>query len=510
MDAIKVNFPFFSSLILFVFSFGELVMVDCVRVNGVRFYVEGYRNSGENESEDIIYNVNLIGGEFNGKHKKKIKSTQSVKHAGKHHVEPKRDSFESYSYIHHKDRKSIRKLFGKEDDAVNQVDSSQESSIDESADENSVDDNVAINFGMNKFEIDEEYFQSVEQGASPVADITQEQVHTDENETINSSHPHKRHSFTDFLKDKVGELKQKAKDLNHKVAESGGIYNATKQKITRVYEKTKQTIDETVQDKINQLHIHISGFEPYPTPAMSRIICAELIFEHIEIHMLHALPSQISHLEAKPLVVEALDFHELGYENLNFIKVHLPGDRSISTSNGLSSKKILSTKSIDSQKSLEKSHANNLSSRTITLKYGPNHKIEVIEENHTGEIIDLFSIDVWKSGLDALIFKYHFERKILYALFKSNAGMTFETIFVVGYLSYLFNIVGRILNDLFTISNWVNRKENRDGASAHSTFHDMEDSVRLSSVDNLIFSDGVKAHSHTENVLVTHPIFFDA
>jgi hypothetical protein len=375
----------------------------------------------------------------------------------------------------------------------------------------------------------------------------------------------KRFSFSSLMtsfSDKVHQMKIKAKEINAKVNESGGIYNATKMKIVDVYEKTKQSIDESVQDRINRFHIYLSGHEPYVSPEMTRIIARDLVLDYVEIHLLRALPIQLRHLEMKPLIVEKLEFHELGYDNLRFIPFHFPTVSSSSslslpssaTTSSVSSLDLLNSSalhlershdvstfhrlslpsdrgekavkrqsssrsrstdnltailsraesfsqasaeskaiaaevlfeastsfeirseehvhslesnsssgsgkkqrksfnagtSIETETNLHRTHhhpsssssssTSSFSSNIVTIRRFSNHKgkgggVQIIEEDHSNQMIDLFSIDLWKSGLDVMIFKYQLERKILFALYKSNAG---NSVFLYVFMWFLF------------------------------------------------------------------------
>jgi hypothetical protein len=506
---------------------------------------------GENEQEEIIFNVNLIGGELTDSKEKKPHKHHHEHHAKAHSQHSQRhesnhskqldETPPRYDYIHHKDHKQIQKIIAKEENTHSMDNRESESYQHE--------DNVTVFYGMQQLEINEDYFgactddswetSSCTVSESPVCPLNRlsselltasestpktESPNNDSNSNSNSdatmskllsgnasvsSSRGKRQSFTHYFKEKAAQLKQKAKELNDSVSESGGIYQATKLKLHNVYERTKQSIDETIQDKIIKLHIYLSGYEPYRTPEVTRVICGLLTFDFIEIHMYKALPHQIRHLEAKPLIVDKLEFREIGYDNLEFIKIKGAGEldpsqcspqeeksgRKRGSSVGIeneSSDYIGSSRSTRSQPhsrkrfsfrderiisdgGLKKSYSHqsmetmtessNLISKasssphvenhytskqhrslqsaqspsvqsqtptsskqpltspiTVTLRFHSKTGVEIIEENHSNQIINLFSIDIWKSGLDALIFKYQFERKILYALYKSNAG----------------------------------------------------------------------------------------
>eukprot|EP00981_Chlorochromonas_danica_P007515 scaffold1767_cov178-Ochromonas_danica.AAC.20 len=103
----------------------------------------------------------------------------------------------------------------------------------------------------------------------------------------------------------------------HQSVQQEGFYQATKKKISNIYQHTKQSIELSVKEHIKAIHCKLCGQEPTTCLAGEpRLICEKMVFDVIEVHMLRALPVQIRHLEDKPLTVRQIEFDHLGYEGL--------------------------------------------------------------------------------------------------------------------------------------------------------------------------------------------------
>ncbi|RYY74634.1 hypothetical protein EON63_19600, partial [archaeon] len=142
------------------------------------------------------------------------------------------------------------------------------------------------------------------------------------------------------LTDKV---KTEARSFHESVQETG-FYNTTKRKLNSLIDKTKQSIDYGIRERLKNLHAKISGPEPSPaegeymytpytihpipytlhhlppSPGDVRFIVDLLVFDLIEVHLLRALPPQLRHLEARPLVILKLQFDHVGYEGLKLVE----------------------------------------------------------------------------------------------------------------------------------------------------------------------------------------------
>eukprot|EP01040_Poterioochromonas_malhamensis_P003834 gene3834-4096_t len=563
VDEVRVMFPFLISLLFFLLSNGELAIADDVAVQGIRFYVEGYRpvasnpidsvisnphaanssdsrlshdhdhaqgtaghtspatSSTSQHAEEVVYNVFLIGA-YEKQHHKKARRGSTRRSRSRSHSHPTRLSEENRDVDEEESRDSLTRSSDGEGEGNDDGDVVREKRRCEQ---------VVFDYGMRSLQLRENYFPTItpnhRKEESKVVQTLLTAMPSDEHHyaaSMSSSSslsatssisslpvatplnanaplspskqptspltstsyailpPHPRQSFSGFFHDtashwkhrlieKATHIKNKVKELHDEVQESGGIYNATKQRIAHVYEKTKQSIDVTIADKINQLHVYLCGYEPLPTARMPRLICYHVAFRQLEIHLLRALPLQLRHLESKPLLVERLDFYDVGFDNLTHIPLPTPKTsenpnttQPQSQPHSPPSKPIDSSQSnadvADSSKSLH--HLNHLlarmnipsnshgsgdaskrsSLRSVSIRYTPGtevNEVAVEEEDHLLHLLDLFSIDIWRSGMDAMIFKYHFERKILHKLFKSNAG--------------------RVINDFFTISNWLHKPQ---------------------------------------------------
>ncbi len=544
VDEVRVMFPFLVSLLFFLLSNGELAIADDVAVQGIRFYVEGYRPPASNsidsvisnphaatssdsrlghdhaqgsvghtapattstsqQAEEVVYNVFLIGA-YEKQHHKKARRGSTRRSRSRSHSHPTRLSEEN--------RRSDVAEEESRDSLTRSSDGEGEGEGNDGVDvhEKRRCEQVVFDYGMRSLQLRENYFPTITPNhrkeeskevhtlltamssdehhsaasmssssslsatssistslpvATPIPAHTPLSPSNQPTRPLTSSSyttlpPHPRQSFSGFFHDtashwkhrlleKATHIKNKVKELHDEVQESGGIYNATKQRIAHVYEKTKQSIDVTIADKINQLHVYLCGYEPLPTARMPRLICYHVAFRQLEIHLLRALPLQLRHLESKPLLVERLDFYDVGFDNLAHIPLPTPttsenptpiqphsppskpNDSSQSSADVAESSKslhhlnhLLARMNIPSNNHNSGDASKRPSLRSVSIRYTPEtevNEVAVEEEDHLLHLLDLFSIDIWRSGMDAMIFKYHFERKILHKLFKSNAG----------------------------------------------------------------------------------------
>lgn len=179
----------------------------------------------------------------------------------------------------------------------------------------------------------------------------------------------------------------------HDYSESNKFYYSAKSKFANVYEKTKHTITESISDRINALHVHLCGPEPLHFPGEFRFICNYLYYDVIEIHMCRALPIQLRHLEQKPLVVQNMSLVEIGIPRIMM--------QSFNDNNDWKWGLQEFTSKIDS----------NLNLLPCSFNFS-NHSLALFWDN----------LDLYEDGMDIRIFKYRFERKMLHALCKQNAG----------------------------------------------------------------------------------------
>lgn len=90
------------------------------------------------------------------------------------------------------------------------------------------------------------------------------------------------------------------------------------EKINEAIEKTRKSIEDSIDDNIIALHVKQNGLEPEVDPEEPRLICRKMVFDTIEVYMYRTLPLQLRHLEKKPLVVPSLVMNHIGYEGLKF------------------------------------------------------------------------------------------------------------------------------------------------------------------------------------------------
>lgn len=352
VDAVHISFPLIESVFLYTLSFGGLAVVHSVHFYGLRVNVEGYRDW----NDSLSFNVSLIG-----------KRTKKSK-----------------------------------------IDDSLADGIEEQA----------VDMGMETSVVIENYYGGVKVVTSREDTARKRGYSTptkpiQPQKTDNSSiqiHPSPSEGFFSKISEHITILKEGAKALNETVLESGGILNATKAKISDVYQKTKHSIEESIHDKIDALHVHLSGPEPKQASSDFRFVCDHLFYDRVEIHMYRALPPQIRHLESKPLIIDRLEFFNLGRGSSNELirtRGHLKrhsqtvAELSIMTPGGIQ---------IQSRDQHDKSSGSN---------------IQVVKQQNKPGNDSFLNIDLYEGGLDFRVFKYYFERRMLYALCKYNAGKSF-------------------------------------------------------------------------------------
>ncbi len=339
VDAVHTSFPLIESLFLYLFSFGGLAVVHSVHIYGLRVNVEGHR-----DWDDMVsFNVSLIG-----KRTKKSKNDDSL------------------------------------------ADGIEEQAKD---------------MGMASAVLIENFYG----GKDFSEPSSNKSIRTPSRKMVDASHHHQaspEHEHGDGILNRISERlslwKEGAKALNETVVESGGIINATKAKLSDVYQKTKHSIEESIQDRIDALHVHLSGPEPIPSSDF-RFVCDHLFYDRVEIHMLRALPPQIRHLESKPLIVERLEFFNLGRGSCN---------------------ELVRTKHHAKHHSRTSSEISMMSPVQISSRDQHSERLTTdVTQKHTRPDNGSFmGIDLYEGGLDFRIFKYYFERRMLYALCKYNAS----------------------------------------------------------------------------------------
>lgn len=167
--------------------------------------------------------------------------------------------------------------------------------------------------------------------------------------------------------------------------------------------------------------------------------------------MIRALPVQLRHLEKKPLVVEKMDFVGLGFtgvkmfsfsfdQNSDSKKEGLREDESgdlfdnndsdedfaleRNGDNNLQDKSFSSSSRVRTNSTGNKSAAGNSTPTVTTVPSATSSKCP--NKKTVNLVIDIFALDINNAGLDARVFKYWWERKLLIALYKNNAGMVIK------------------------------------------------------------------------------------
>eukprot|EP01031_Cornospumella_fuschlensis_P029890 gene29890-36088_t len=288
------------------------------------------------------------------------------------------------------------------------------------------------------------------------------------------------------------KVKTEARSFHESVQETG-FYNTTKKKLNSLIDKTKQSIDYGIRERLKNLHAKISGPEPSPAEGDVRFIVDLLVFDLIEVHLLRALPPQLRHLEARPLVILELQFDHVGYEGLRLLdasggdratrrhshgshvqvsygaigegKVQVPpksrkqkGDhRDAEASTALPPLRHPSPSSTphtmpDSPSALSTPDATH-STRHPTPAHAPYElpasAPSTPSQTHVSSdapaaannssappaalrsklMLDLSSIDVYSSGLDVRVLRYRFEQQMMLALYQGNLGRLVSEIF---------------------------------------------------------------------------------
>lgn len=360
IDFIRVHFPFFPAFLFFFLSWGELVILDDISIHGLRFYIEGYRES----DGKLSFNVNLIG-------KRKTE-------------DPLPDGIDQLTTL----------------------------------------------YGLDTVILHENYFSGTiitpsnrhNQKVDFSQPKTEKNVKT-ENSLQTESFPQEQPSLRNWASKMFSYAET---EIGH----HGGLFNAA-------IHRAKRAVDRKIHEKIASLHIHLVGEEPKKTVRGMRIISRHVHYDYIEINLVRALPISLRRLERKPLIVEKLDFTCLGFEHVPLTPL-LPVTRvnPITQANPVIQSNPVSRASyISRSNSLSQEKPHFFSSFSSTSHH--NTQTENETENHV-EVqpepqqqqqqfpqrrhIDYLNLPVNTAGLDARIFKYWFERKLLFALYKSNAS----------------------------------------------------------------------------------------
>lgn len=365
VNSIRVVVPLVSSLFLYACSLGRLFLMDEVVVHGVHIFIEGFRE----HSDKISFNISVLG--------KKMEEPLPV---------------------------GVEFLVVK------------------------ADMDVAI---------DEEYF-------SPSRFPLAEDLHPASHSTrlARKSDKVKEHEDHRHSHGSPAVLTDSVKKCHPKVDKHEGIIHATKEKLHNLYEHAKHSVQERIFEKLNQLHEYVQGPEPQPVTFGERFVCRRVVFDGIEINLVRALPYRLRHLERKPLCVDVLEFSFLGYERLELRAAHPQDDAFIHDSVVYPTKKShkVVCKTVPAQDLLASQHVEeHKSSKTysyLSPVEGEIHHTADDADIHDGEVgdpvgdleqsglddlyIDPFSADPWTTGLDVVVFKYWFERKLLFAVYKQN------------------------------------------------------------------------------------------
>lgn len=365
VNSIRVVVPLFSSLFLYVCSLGRLFLMDEVVVDGVHIFIEGFRE----HNDKISFNISVLG--------KKMEEPLPA---------------------------DVEFLVVKADmDVV-------------------IDDEY---FTTTRFPVADD-FQSFSSSSSRL---------TKKSEKIREHDDHHHpHGSPAVLSDSV----KKCPANKHE-----GIIHATKEKLHSLYEHAKHSVQERIFEKLNQLHEYVQGPEPQPVTYGERFVCRRVAFDRIEINLIRALPYRLRHLERKPLCVDVLEFSFLGYERLDLKAANLHEDELSHDSVVYPSKKshkVTVCKTTLAPDLLDGQHVDEHKSSKTYSYLSPvegeiHHMVEEVEAHgaaaadpvseleHSGLdglYIDPFSANPWEAGLDVVVFKYWFERKLLFAVYKQN------------------------------------------------------------------------------------------
>jgi uncharacterized protein (UPF0297 family) len=403
VEVVKVSFPFFASCYLYLCSWGNLFFIDSLSVHGVRFYIEGYREI----DDKIVYNISLLG--------KKLEEVLPL--------------------------------------GVEQL---------------------VITNDMEDVVIVDNYFSVSTTGGGTHGRNTKEAL-------FNSSVKKKNYMELDRpLSEKLQSV-GKERDSTTPFSSTEVSYHPTdyihsaKEKLQNIYESAKHSIEERIYEKLNQLHVYVQGPEPIAQANGARMICRYLVFDYIEINFIRALPYGLRHIERKPVSVKVLDFSFLGYDNLEIFqgfptREHkTPVDDVTSTCISCHDSIIYPQKNLhkivcvckrcsNSSRSLKNSRFPYTDKSPLITKAGnSNEYVSPIEGEymHNESVDDLndvqncgdfsdagdsktatfsdssnpyeialfvniFSIPLKTAGLDVVVFKYWFERKLLFGLYKQN------------------------------------------------------------------------------------------
>lgn len=436
VNSIRVVVPLFSSLFLYVCSLGRLFLMDEVVVDGVHIFIEGFRE----HNDKISFNISVLG--------KKMEEPLPA---------------------------DVEFLVVKADMDV------------------AIDDEY---FSPSRFPVSSD-FQSFSSNSSRLAKKSEKMKEHDD-------HRH-AHGSPAVLSDSV-------KKCPTKVDKHEGIIHATKERLHSLYEHAKHSVQERIFEKLNQLHEYVQGPEPQPVTFGERFVCRRVAFDGIEINLIRALPYRLRHLERKPLCVDVLEFSFLGYERLDLKATHPHEDMLSFDSVVYPSKKIHKVtvcKAAPVQDLLDGHHVDDHKPSKTYSYLSPvegevHHMVDEVDTHGAdtaepvGELeqggleglyIDPFSADPWETGLDVVVFKYWFERKLLFAVYKQN--------------------MKRLAADILSFNRHHHASDIAEELHGDQSFDDLDLECRESSAKtSKKRGSGADFSRSARGVVDSHPIFF--
>lgn len=288
-------------------------------------------------------------------------------------------------------------------------------------------------------------------------------------------------SIASYVKSSAKALRQ----FNDSVSEAG-LVGATRRKLTHLYHHTKASIELSLRERIKALHIKLSGAEPAHAEGEQRFICDLLVFDDIEVHMLRALPIHIRHLEQQPLTVRRLQFDHLGYEGLTVAhRSSTPFPCPEHAQEEVSYSDITDGLIVAKDKSSKSSKEPVPSAEACSLP---------IAEQQLQQL-DAWSIDLYASGLDVMIFKHRFEQQMMLALCQGNAG--------------------RLVMDMFNVSHWGKGSHPAEhaheaAAAVHGHGHFHSKSLPSPSTSTSSSSAQQRQQQQQQDLFIySNPLFFD-
>jgi len=519
VSLITVRFLFFKSLYLYIVSFTELIFVESVRVTNMRMNVEGHRRLRSTVSEGTMTNsdANMQPSEMKTPSKSNISAFAGPEEATDFNILLLGRARRRYKKkVHHA-------AVGVTPDMLGTIPAAPRTPIKKQVSAPLLPlPPAAAPSSATALGSPLSFFQMVSKATvGAIKEIESGKLNVDKYLKEKVSDIQQKISTT------VSEIKVEAANFNNSVA-SAGLLQATKYKINEVYAKTKRQLEESVLERIASLHVKFCGSEPERTPGETRVMCAYVLVDCIEIFMRKVLPIQLRHIEQKPLRVFAVRISDLGLgkpplvvsggsckaeEALTTVRSTSGSDMIGSTSvNGINTHCNMTTSTSAAavaERDAVKMRSASAPDITLNLpiaevvvdneqklhgqaQQAEKEADEALWANWASSAVDTVEVwdkemSVYSAGLDMAVVKYRCERALLLGIYSCNAG--------------------RLLYDVFQFERWNPAR----GFSFSTNTNNANNITQSSSTpsDEDVGLDAV-TYSSRHPIRVTHPLFFDS